>query len=83
MSLRTLLSFSLFLGLATTCFAQSVELLTTYTKSQLAATAAVFGIPSDSFSAEYDVNAYRVTYDMPYLGRHHRGQRCAVRAPRI
>ena len=65
---RTLLSFSLLLGLCTTVFAQSAELLTTYTQSQLATTAAVFGIPSDSFSADYDVNAYRVTYDMPFLG---------------
>ena len=68
MSLRASLSLSLFLGLAGTCFGQSVELLTTYTQSQLAATAAVFGIPSNSFSADYDVNAYRVLYDMPYLG---------------
>jgi len=65
---RTLFSFSLLLGLCTTVFAQSVELLTTYTQSQLATTAAVFGIPSESFSADYDVNAYRVTYDMPFLG---------------
>ena len=65
---RTLLSFSLLLGLCTTVFAQSAELLTTYTQSQLATTAAVFGIPSESFSADYDVNAYRVTYDMPFLG---------------
>ena len=65
---RTLLSFSLLLSLCTTVFAQSAELLTTYTQSQLATTAAVFGIPSESFSADYDVNAYRVTYDMPFLG---------------
>ena len=65
---RTLFSFSLLLGLCTTVFAQSAELLTTYTQSQLATTAAVFGIPSESFSADYDVNAYRVTYDMPFLG---------------
>ena len=65
---RTLLSFSLLLGLCTTVFAQSAELLTSYTQSQLATTAAVFGIPSESFSADYDVNAYRVTYDMPFLG---------------
>lgn len=65
---RTLFSFSLLLGLCTTVFAQSAELLTSYTQSQLATTAAVFGIPSESFSADYDVNAYRVTYDMPFLG---------------
>ena len=65
---RTLFSFSLLLGFCTTVFAQSAELLTTYTQSQLATTAAVFGIPSESFSADYDVNAYRVTYDMPFLG---------------
>ena len=63
-----LFSFSLLLGLCTTVFAQSAELLTSYTQSQLATTAAVFGIPSESFSADYDVNAYRVTYDMPFLG---------------
>ena len=69
MNLRhTLFSFSLLLGLCTTVFAQSAELLTTYTQSQLATTASVFGIPSESFSADYDVNAYRVTYDMPFLG---------------
>ena len=65
---RSLFSFSLLLGLCTTVFAQEAELLTTYTQSQLATTAAVFGIPSESFSADYDVNAYRVTYDMPFLG---------------
>ena len=65
---RTLFSFSLLFGLCTTVFAQSAELLTSYTQSQLATTAAVFGIPSESFSADYDVNAYRVTYDMPFLG---------------
>ena len=65
---RILFSFSLLLGLCTTVFAQSAELLTSYTQSQLATTAAVFGIPSESFSADYDVNAYRVTYDMPFLG---------------
>ena len=65
---RTLFSFSLLLGLCTTVFAQEAELLTSYTQSQLATTAAVFGIPSESFSADYDVNAYRVTYDMPFLG---------------
>ena len=65
---RTLFSISLLLGLCTTVFAQSAELLTSYTQSQLATTAAVFGIPSESFSADYDVNAYRVTYDMPFLG---------------
>ena len=65
---RILFSLSLLLGLCTTVFAQSAELLTTYTQSQLATTAAVFGIPSESFSADYDVNAYRVTYDMPFLG---------------
>ena len=63
-----LFSFSLLLGLCTKVFAQSAELLTSYTQSQLATTAAVFGIPSESFSADYDVNAYRVTYDMPFLG---------------
>ncbi len=68
MSLRASLSLSLLLGLAGTCLCQSVELLTTYTQSQLEATASLFGIPSNSFSADHDVNAYRVLYDMPYLG---------------
>ena len=48
-------------------FAQTAELQTTFTQGQLTATAAVFGIPSESFSADYDVNMYRVTYNMPYL----------------
>ena len=68
MSLRASLSLNLLLGLAGTCLCQSVELLTTYTQSQLEATASLFGIPSNSFSADHDVNAYRVLYDMPYLG---------------
>ncbi len=47
--------------------AQTTELLTSFTTGQLNATAAVFGIPSDQFSAQYNVNMYRVTYEMPYL----------------
>ena len=55
------------IGLSFSTSAQNAELLESYSQSQLALTAAVFGIPNDSFSAEYDVNAYRVTYEMPYL----------------
>ena len=55
------------IGLTFTTSAQNAELLESYSQSQLALTAAVFGIPNDSFSADYDVNAYRVTYEMPYL----------------
>jgi hypothetical protein len=47
--------------------AQTAELITSLSAGQLATTAAAFGIPSESFSADYDVNMYRVTYDMPYL----------------
>ena len=47
---------------------QTAELLTTYTTSQLTATAGVFGIPSELYTPEFDVNMYRVTYDMPFLG---------------
>ena len=65
---RILFSAGLWLGLASASLGQTAELLTSYTQGQLAATAAVFGIPSDSFSAEFDVNAYRVLYDMPFLG---------------
>ena len=47
---------------------QTAELLTTYTTSQLTATAGVYGIPSELYTPEFDVNMYRVTYDMPFLG---------------
>ena len=30
--------------------------------------ATAFGIPSDLFSADHDVEMYRVIYPMPYLG---------------
>lgn len=56
------------IGLSLSTSAQNVEFLESYSQSQLALTAAVFGIPNGSFSADYDVNAYRVTYEMPYLG---------------
>lgn len=67
--MTTKFSFTLALGcvLHFAGLAQTAELQTTITQGQLAATAAAFGIPSESFSADYDVNMYRVTYDMPYL----------------
>ena len=64
---RAVLAFLGGIGLSFSTSAQNAELLESYSQSQLALTAAVFGIPSDSFSADYDVNAYRVTYEMPYL----------------
>ena len=69
MHLRSFLAaFPLCLALHLTALGQTAELQSTFTQGQLATTAAVFGIPSDVFEAEYDVNVYRVLYDMPYLG---------------
>ena len=64
---RAALAFLGGIGLSFSTSAQNAELLESYSQSQLALTAAVFGIPNDTFSADYDVNAYRVTYEMPYL----------------
>ena len=67
--MKTQLAFTLILA-CTLSFAglsQTAELQTTYAQSQLTNIATAFGIPSASFSADYDVNMYRVTYDMPYL----------------
>ena len=53
---------------AHTACAQTAELQSTFSQSQLASMATAFGIPSDLFSADHDVEMYRVTYPMPYLG---------------
>ena len=67
--MTTKLALTLALGCAlhAASLAQTAEFQISLTQGQLAATAAAFGIPSETFSADYDVNMYRVTYDMPYL----------------
>ena len=53
---------------AHTACAQTAELQSTFSQGQLASMATAFGIPSNLFSADHDVEMYRVTYPMPYLG---------------
>lgn len=52
----------------TPAWAQTAEFQSTFSQSQLTSMASAFGIPSNLFSAEHDVEMYRVTYSMPYLG---------------
>ena len=52
----------------TPAWAQTAEFQSTFSQSQLASMASAFGIPSNLFSANHDVEMYRVTYPMPYLG---------------
>tara|TARA_B110000444_G_scaffold252082_1_gene280870 strand:- start:1160 stop:2569 length:1410 start_codon:yes stop_codon:yes gene_type:complete len=59
---------ALFVFLSTNTQAQTYELLATYSASELATLAASFGIPSSVYVAEYGVNSYRLTYEMPYMG---------------
>ena len=67
---KLILSFAtaLFILLSTNIQAQTYELLATYSATELANLAASFGIPSSVYDAEYGVNAYGVTYEMPYMG---------------
>ena len=67
---KLILSFAtaLFILLNTNTQAQTYEILATYSAIELANLAASFGVPSSVYSAEYGVNAYKVTYDMPYMG---------------
>ena len=47
--------------------AQTAELLGSYTADNIANLANTFQLPVNLYTAEYDVDAYRVTYEMPYL----------------
>ena len=47
--------------------AQSYELLSSYSQSEIATTASSFGVPSESLEGSYGVDMYRVSYEMPYL----------------
>ncbi|MDG1674909.1 MAG: hypothetical protein P8H88_05635 [Flavobacteriales bacterium] len=61
--MKTKLALTLALGCAlhAASLAQTAEFQISLTQGQLAATAAAFGIPSETFSADYDVNMYSVT----------------------
>ncbi|PCJ80218.1 MAG: hypothetical protein COA49_09565 [Bacteroidetes bacterium] len=48
-------------------FAQTAEPIDSYTSDEISYLASIFQIPSIVYSAEYDVDAYRVIYEMPYL----------------
>jgi len=53
--------------LSLSTFAQTTEELESYTSAEISDIAGFFGIPSNVYTAEYGVDAYRVTYNMPYL----------------
>ena len=56
-----------FAALSLSTFAQTTEEIGSYTSAELSSIAGSIGIPSNVYTAEYGVDAYRVTYDMPYL----------------
>ena len=58
--LALLLSFS--------ASAQTYELVGSYTAAEISTLAATFGIPPNIYQAEYGVDVYSLTYNMPYLG---------------
>ena len=49
-------------------FAQTYELVNHYSAANISALAASFGISGNVYQAEYGVDAYSVTYTMPYMG---------------
>ena len=51
----------------TSTLAQTAELLSSYTSDDIANMATYFQLPASVYTAEYGVDAYRVTYEMPYL----------------
>ena len=63
-----LASVLFFAALSLSTFAQTTEELASYTSAEISDIAGFFGIPSNVYTAEYGVDAYRVTYDMPYMG---------------
>jgi hypothetical protein len=63
-----LASVLFFAALSLSTFAQTTEELASYTSAEISDIAGFFGISSNVYTAEYGVNAYRVTYDMPYMG---------------
>lgn len=56
------------LFLNTSIVAQTYEEIASMTLEDINTLVATFGIPSNVFQAEYGVDVYRVTYEMPYLG---------------
>lgn len=63
-----LLTIGLFIGsLSTSALAQTYEQIGSYTQADIASLAATFGIPSNVYTAEYGVDAYKVLYTMPYM----------------
>ena len=51
----------------TSTLAQTAELISSYTSTEIAVFADVLQIPSNLYTAEYGVDVYRVYYEMPYL----------------
>ena len=51
----------------TNTFAQTAELINTYTSAEIAVFANVLQLPASLYTAEFSVDAYRVHYEMPYL----------------
>mgnify|MGYP006146654309 FL=1 len=62
-----LVSLLLSMVLYTSSAAQTAELIGSYTTEGIANIAATFQLPPSVYTAEYGVDAYRVTYEMPYL----------------
>ena len=66
---KTLLTFfTAILLVCTTALGQTYELINYYSAANISALAASFGIPANVYDAEYGVQAYSVTYNMPYMG---------------
>ncbi|MAO45955.1 MAG: hypothetical protein CL823_02280 [Crocinitomicaceae bacterium] len=63
-----LLAFGLFLTIiSTSAQSQTYEQIGSYTQADITSMAASFGIPSNLYTAEYGVDAYKVLYTMPYM----------------
>ena len=61
----SLTSLMFFGALSLNTFAQTTEEIASYTSSEISDIAGYFGISSNVYTAEYGVDAYRVTYEMP------------------
>jgi len=55
------------LTISSSVLAQTAEPIGSYTSGEVSYLASIFQIPAVVYTAEYAVDAYRVTYDMPYL----------------
>lgn len=63
-----ILSTAILVLLSNSTNAQTYELVNHYSAANISALAASFGIPSNLYQADYGVDAYKITYTMPYMG---------------